>query len=33
MIGADRYRDLINKVEELIKQRDDLPLPDEFIKC
>ncbi len=33
MIGADLYRDLINKVEDLIKQRDDFLLPDEFIKC
>ena len=33
MIGADLYRDLINKVADLIKQRDDFLLPDEFIKC
>ena len=33
MIGADLYRDLINKVEDLIKHRDDFLLPDEFIKC
>ena len=33
MIGADLYRDLINKVEDLIKQRDDFLLPDEFIRC
>ena len=33
MIGADLYRDLINKVEDLIKQRDDFLSHDEFIKC